>query len=98
MNTTFIDTHAHLDVPDFENDQSEVIERAQAAGIDRIITIGTTLEGSQKAVAVAEKYQNVFAAVGWHPSYVTSAPGTLPQEFIDLAGHPKVVAIGECGL
>jgi TatD DNase family protein len=98
MIPTFIDTHAHVDFPDFEQDRTDVIARARAAGIDRIINIGTTLESSRSAVRLAEQHPNVFAAVGWHPSYVTSAPDHLPDEFIKLAEHPKVVAIGECGL
>jgi TatD DNase family protein len=98
MQPTFIDTHAHLDFPEFEADREAVVERAEAAGIDRIITIGTTFEGSQKAVAIAERFPNVYAAVGWHPSYVTSAPQELSAEFKKLAEHPKVVAIGEAGL
>ena len=94
----FFDTHAHLDFPDFDSDRAEVVARAEAAGIGRIITIGTTLESSRKAVQIAEKFPNVFAAVGWHPSYVTSAPGAWSTELRELASHPKVVAIGEAGL
>jgi TatD DNase family protein len=98
MKPIFHDTHAHLDFPDFEKDLAEVVQRAEEAGITRIITIGTTLETSCKAIALAERLANVFAAVGWHPSYVTSAPEAFPPEFRELAAHPKVVAIGECGL
>src|SRR4051812_46430768 len=98
MKPIFHDTHAHLDFPDFEKDLPEVVQRAHEAGITRIITIGTTLETSRKAVALAERFPNVFAAVGWHPSYVTSAPETFPAEFRELTKHPKVLAIGECGL
>jgi TatD DNase family protein len=98
MTATFIDTHAHLDFPDFEADQAEVIARAKAAGITRVVTIGTTFEGSRRAIAIAERNEGVFAAVGWHPSHVTEAPGELTPEFIELARHAKVVAIGEAGL
>jgi TatD DNase family protein len=94
----FFDTHAHLDFPDFEKDFPEVVSRAEAAGISRIITIGTTLESSRKAVRLAERFGHVYAAVGWHPSDVTSAPAEIPQELRELASHPKVVAIGETGL
>lgn len=94
----FFDTHAHLDFPEFGENVEQVVSRAEAAGIGRIITIGTTLEGSQRAVEIAEKFPQVFAVVGWHPSYVTSAPSSLPQELRVLARHPKVVAIGETGL
>ncbi len=98
MSAGFIDTHAHLDFPDFTEDRDQVIARAHAAGIERIITIGTTLEGSRAAVAIAEKYPNIYAAVGWHPSHVTEAPDELPGELRTLAAHAKVVALGECGL
>src|SRR5687767_11003447 len=94
----FYDTHAHLDFPDFESDLEEVVSRADAAGISRIITIGTTLDGSRKAVELADRFPQVYAAVGWHPSYVTSAPAQIPTELHELAVHPKVVAIGEIGL
>jgi len=92
------DTHAHLDFPDFAQDVAQVIERATAAGITRIITIGTDAESSQRAIALAEKYPSVFAAVGWHPTHVSSAPQDIRPILHKLAAHPKVVAIGEMGL
>jgi TatD DNase family protein len=94
----FFDTHAHLDFPDFSSEIDAIIARAESAGITRIISIGTTLQGSQAAVSLSEKYPQVYAAVGWHPSDVTAAPSVLPDEFSELARHPKVVAIGETGL
>ena len=98
MKPEFFDTHAHLDFPDFAGETDQLVARAEAAGITRIITIGTTLEGSFKAVQIAERFPHVYAAVGWHPSHVTEAPAELPNELRTLANHPKVVAIGECGL
>ena len=94
----YFDTHAHLDFPDFAGEIEAIISRAGAAGINRIITIGTTLEGSQRAVEIAERFEQVYAAVGWHPSNVTSAPDKLPNDLTTLAKHPKVVAIGETGV
>jgi TatD DNase family protein len=94
----FCDTHAHLDFPDFAQDVAQVVSRAETAGISRIITIGTTLEGSRNAVALADRFPHVYAAVGWHPSNVPSAPSEIPPELGQLATHPKVVAIGETGL
>ena len=64
----FYDTHAHLDYPDYAKDLTEVIARAQAAGITKIISIGTDLESSARAIKLAEHFACVFAAVGWHPS------------------------------
>ncbi len=94
----FYDTHAHLGFPDFDADLAEVIERANAAGITKIITIGTDLASSTKAVGIAEKFPNVFAAVGWHPTHVLDAPPDVRPGLRELAIHPKVVAIGETGL
>jgi len=94
----FYDTHAHLDYPDFEPDLPEIIERARAAGISRIISIGTDLESSRRAVAMAERFENVFAVAGWHPTNVNEAPKDLRDDLRALAKHPKVVGLGETGL
>jgi len=95
---TFYDTHAHLDLPDYEKDLPEVIARAQAAGIAKIISIGTSLSSSERAIRLAERFPNVFAAVGWHPSEALKAPADLRPALREFARHPKVVAIGEIGL
>lgn len=95
---TFFDTHAHLDFPDFEGDLPQVIERAQGAGIGKIISIGTDLDSSTRAIKLAERFPCVFAAVGWHPSHVTAAPEDVRPALRELSIHPKVVAIGETGL
>ena len=94
----FYDTHAHLDYPDFANDLPLILERAQAAGITRIISIGTDLASSRRAIQLSERFDNVFAAVGWHPGHALEAPEDLRPALRDLAQHPKVVAIGETGL
>ncbi len=94
----FYDTHAHLDYPDFSDDLPQVIERAQAAGISRIISIGTDFASSQRAIELSERFDNVFAAVGWHPAHALEAPDDLRPALRELARHPKVVAIGETGL
>lgn len=96
--TEFFDTHAHLDFPDYAEDLEAVVERATAAGITRIVTIGTTLEGSTRAVAIAEHFPSVFAAVGVHPGHMDESPDEIRPALRDLARHPKVVAIGETGL
>ncbi len=94
----FYDTHAHLDYPDYAKDFPEVLARAQAAGITKIISIGTSLDSSRRAVALAEKHPNLYAAAGWHPSEALEAPADLRPALRELARHPKVVAIGETGL
>ncbi|MDB6121947.1 MAG: Hydrolase, TatD family [Pedosphaera sp.] len=95
---TFYDTHAHLDYPDYAEDLPGVIARAQAAGITKIISIGTDLESSARAIKLSEEYPGVFAAVGWHPTNAYTAPEDLRPALRELARHPKVVAIGETGL
>ncbi len=94
----FYDTHAHLDYPDYAKDLPEVIECAGAAGITKIISIGTDLESSARAVKLAERFPGIFAAVGWHPSNAREAPDDLRPTLRELVKHPKVVAIGETGL
>ena len=95
---TFYDTHAHLDYPDYAKDLSEVIARAQAAGIAKMISIGTSLSSSERAIRLAEKFPPIYAAVGWHPTEAMKAPVDLRPALREYAKHPKVVAIGEIGL
>lgn len=92
------DTHAHLDYPDFAEDFDAVLTRAKDAGVERIITIGTGLESSRRAVALAEKYPAVYAVAGIHPTNVQDEPGDFVEALREIARHPKVVAIGETGL
>ncbi len=94
----FFDTHAHLDYPEYEKDFAEVLARAQAAGITKIISIATDLDSSRRALALAEQHPMIYAAVGWHPSNAHEAPADIRAELRELARHPKAVAIGECGL
>lgn len=94
----FYDTHAHLDYPDFAADFPAVLVRAREAGVTRVISVGTDLNSSRAAVALAERHEEVFAAVGWHPCHVSEAPADVRPALREIAGHPKVVAIGETGL
>jgi len=98
MKPTFYDTHAHLDFPEFGNEVSDIVARAEAAGIRKIITIGTTLEKSRRAIQLADQFPNVYAAIGWHPSHIIEAPEEVSADLRALAQHPKIVAIGEAGL
>src|SRR5688572_18108307 len=93
-----IDTHAHLDYPDFAPDFAQVIERAHAAGVTRIITVGVDLESSERCIRLAETYPGIYASVGVHPTEAEAAPGDIRPPLRDLAKHPRVVAIGETGL
>jgi TatD DNase family protein len=93
------DTHAHLDFPEFEGQLDAVIARAREAGAHRIITVGIDRESCRKSLAIAEKYDSVFAVVGLHPCNVLDE-GAMDflEELPALARHPKVVAIGETGM
>src|SRR2546428_14052942 len=95
---TFYDTHAHLDYPDYDADLAQVVERAAAAGITRIIAIGTDLESSARVLKLGEQFAGVYAAVGWHPCQALEGPDDLRPALRELARHPKLVAIGETGL
>ncbi|MFV0338485.1 MAG: TatD family hydrolase, partial [Chthoniobacterales bacterium] len=83
---------------DFEKDLSEILDRARGAGVKRIISIGTTLASSRAAIALAEKYKEVFVTVGIHPNNAAESSGKDLEDLEPLCKHPKVVAIGEIGL
>jgi len=93
-----IETHAHLDYPDFAGDFEDVLRRANDAGVTRIITIGTSIESSRRAVALAEKYPNIFAVIGVHPTYVEESGEDIITPLRELAQSLRVVAVGETGL
>lgn len=94
-----VDTHCHLDLVEFEKDQDEVLDRARDAGVRRIIVPGIDPQSSRKAVLLAEKHADVFAAVGIHPHYADKVTPSDIDEIRRLATeHDKVVAIGEIGL
>lgn len=93
-----IDTHAHLDYPDFADDLDAIVARANEVGVTRIITIGTGIESSRRAIALAERFANVYAVVGVHPTNVLDEPGDFFPALRELARHPKVAAIGETGI
>ena len=93
-----VETHAHLDYPDFANDFDEVLGRATEAGVTRIITIGTSVESSRRAVDLAEKYPNIFSVIGVHPTYAAEADEDVITPLRELAKSPRVVALGETGL
>jgi TatD DNase family protein len=97
-NEMLIDTHAHLDYPDFAPDFDDVLKRAHDAGVTRIITIGTSVASSRRAVELAEKYPNIFAAIGVHPTYVEESGEDVITPLRELAKSLRVVAIGETGL
>jgi TatD DNase family protein len=92
------DTHAHLHFPDFAEDLPAVLGRARAAGVTGLVTIGTDVETSQAAIAMAGREADVWAAVGIHPHDAAEADTATMREIERLAAEPRVVAIGEIGL
>jgi TatD DNase family protein len=93
-----IDTHCHLTLEQFGGDVNGVIQRSIAAGVRGWITVGTDLADSKKAVEVADKFENMFAAVAIHPHEAKSADEQIITQLKELASNKKVVAIGETGL
>ena len=92
------DTHAHLHDPWIGDDLPEVMARASEAGVDRIVTIGCSLEDSRNAIAVAEQYDNVWATLGVHPHDAKDWDDATADHFRRMAESPQVVAVGEIGL
>jgi TatD DNase family protein len=94
-----IDSHCHLDYFNQPGEQAQVIERARAAGVGEMVTIGVTLSQSREAIEIAEKFENVWACVGIHPNHAADElPVAEPAAIAALAAHPKVIGIGESGL
>jgi TatD DNase family protein len=93
-----VDSHCHLDFPDFTDDLDGIVERAAAAGIGRIVTISTRVRRLAALLAITERFPDVYCSVGTHPHQADEEDGISPDELIGLTGHPKVVALGEAGL
>ncbi|HOF04537.1 MAG TPA: TatD family hydrolase [Syntrophales bacterium] len=94
----FIDSHAHLEMRDFDRDREEVIRRATAAGVDYVVTVGTNLRECRKAVEIARTHPAVYAAVGIHPHDVRGIDAETYDVLKALARNEAVVAYGEIGL
>jgi len=93
-----VDSHCHLDFPDFASELPDVIARAHAAGVARMVTICTRLRNEPNVRAIAEAYSSVFYAAGTHPMSAAEEPLATVDELVALAQHPKFVGIGETGL
>ncbi|MFT5631926.1 MAG: TatD DNase family protein [Gammaproteobacteria bacterium] len=98
MHATIVDSHCHLDFPDFDSERPDVIARALDAGVERMVTICTRLRNEPTVRAIAETYAPVFYAAGTHPMSVVDEPMATVDELIAMAAHPKFVGIGESGL
>ena len=95
---TIVDSHCHLDFPDFDAERDDIVARAEAAGVTRMVTICTRLRLEPQVRAIAEKYASVYYAAGTHPMSAADEPLASIDELIALADHPKFVGIGETGL
>ena len=93
-----IDTHAHLDQAEFEADLDDVIRRAEESGVEAIVSIGLDTASNKATIALAEKYTNIWAAIGIHPHLATTLNEATLRDLRAMAQHPRVVAIGETGL
>jgi len=94
-----VDTHAHLDTPDFSGDLLQVLQRAAEAGVGRIVCVGTTLESSRRCVELARRFPGrLYAAVGIHPGECAQARPEDMEQIERLASLPQVVAVGETGM
>ncbi|WP_315774777.1 MULTISPECIES: TatD family hydrolase [unclassified Bradyrhizobium] len=93
-----VDSHCHLDFPDFADDLDGIVTRAAAAGVGRLVTISTRVRRLPELLAIAERFDNVFCSVGTHPHNADEEDGIPAEELIALTRHPKVVALGEAGL
>ena len=93
-----VDSHCHLDFPDFAEDIDAVMARAKAAGVTTMVTISTRVRKFDSVRAIAERFVNVYCSVGTHPHNADDEPDVTADDLVRIAEHPKVVAIGEAGL
>jgi TatD DNase family protein len=93
-----VDSHCHLDFPEFADDLDGIVARAACAGIGRIVTISTRVRRLGALIEIAERFPDVYCSVGTHPHHADEEDGIAADELIALTRHPKVVALGEAGL
>ena len=93
-----VDSHCHLDFPDFADELEAVIARARAAGIGRMVTISTRVRRQNELLAIADRFTDVFCSIGTHPHYAHEELDVTAADLVARTRHPKVVAIGEAGL
>jgi TatD DNase family protein len=93
-----VDSHCHLDFPDFQSERDAIVERARESGVSRMVTISTRVARLSSLIEIAEAYEGVSCSVGTHPHYADQEPDVTADDLARAAEHPKVVAIGEAGL
>jgi methionyl-tRNA synthetase len=98
LSQMLVDSHCHLDFPDFADDLDAIVKRAETAGVSRIVTISTRVRKLDGLLKITDRFSNVFCSVGTHPHNADEEDGITADELIALTKHPKVVALGEAGL
>lgn len=98
MTPSIVDSHTHLDFPDFEGETDAIVARAAQSGVTRMVTICTRLGNEPRVRALAERHDGVFYAAGIHPMRAAEEPLVSVEDLVQLAAHPKFVGIGETGL
>ncbi|HXQ09256.1 MAG TPA: TatD family hydrolase [Bradyrhizobium sp.] len=93
-----VDSHCHLDFPDFADDLDAIVARAAVAGIGRMVTISTRVKRLRELLDIVERFPDVYCSVGTHPHHADEEDGIPADELVELTKHPKVVALGEAGL
>src|SRR3954468_17645209 len=93
-----VDSHCHLDFPDFAEDLDGIVTRAETSGVGRIVTISTRVRRLGGLLEIAERFPHVYCSGGTHPHHADEEDGIAASELIELTKHPKVVALGEAGL
>jgi TatD DNase family protein len=94
----FVDSHCHLDFPDFEADRDALVARARAAGVNTMVTISTRVAQFAPLKAIAERYAGIYCSIGTHPHNAAEEPDVTTDDLVRIAADPIVVAIGEAGL
>ncbi len=94
----FVDSHCHLDFPDFADELDVIVARAETADVGRMVTISTRVRQIDRLLAIAARFPNVYCSVGTHPHYADEEDGIGAPELIELTKNPKIVALGEAGL
>jgi TatD DNase family protein len=93
-----VDSHCHLDFPDFDTDRDALVARARAAGIGTMVTISTRVAKFPGLKAITERYERIYCSIGTHPHNAAEEPDVTSEDLVAIASDPKVVAIGEAGL
>ncbi len=93
-----VDSHCHLDFPDFAEELDDVVRRAGTAGVATMLTISTKVREFERILRLAERFENIWCSVGLHPHEAAAEPELTTERLVELAGHAKVIGIGETGL